>query len=230
MKKLCAFFTGVLFTTIAFCGEFEKPLEHFTELKATGNLKVFLVKGEEEKIKVVNKDAELEDDRILFEVKGSELDISIKNDAFKKWDLEIYVYYKKIVTIQATKGGWVEAQDELEGDKIELSCRGDGVIKAKLACETVDCSIFTSGTMRLSGEVSIAEYKVSTGGFISGVAVEAERVVAKISTGGDISCHATQKMDLKVNMGGTIKYKFDGKKGDFKEKVSLGGEIKEIKD
>lgn len=230
MKKLYYLLTLLFFFNYSFAGEIEKELEHFTTITATGNMKVFMEQGDSEKIKIVNNDSELEDDRILFELKGSELKISIKNDGFKKWDLQIHVSYKKILNINAKKGAWIETKNDLVGDEVELSCTTDGVIKAHLACEIVKASVLTSGTIRLSGKADVAEYKVTTGGFITGLNVDAKTVSAKVTTGGEISCSSTDKMDLKVSVGGTIKYKYSGEDSNFTEKVSMGGTIKKLKD
>ena len=148
----------------------------------------------------------------------------------KKWELEIHITYKKVLNINAKKGVWIETKNKLVGDEIELSCTTDGVIIANVECETVKASVFTSGTIRLSGVASIAEYKITTGGFITGLQVDAETVMAKVTTGGEISCFATKKMDLKVSVGGKIKYRFQGDKSNFTEKISIGGNIIKMKD
>ena len=220
------FFLTVLFSAVTlFAGNTEKKLDHFNEVKASGNFKVFLIKSDEEKAIIVNNDEELTDDKIQVEVKGSTLNIGTQEVGFKKYDLEIKIYYTDMLSITATNEAWIEAENDLEGEKVELTCRTGGIVKAKLACKTVDCSIFTSGTMRLSGETEVGEYKVSTGGFISAIDLKAKTVDAKISTGGEISCHGTEKMDLKVTMGGTIKYRFDGDKSNLNAKTSIGGDI-----
>lgn len=230
MRKLTLLLTFTLSFILSFAGDFEKEVDYFTSVSASGNFKVFLVKGEENSIVVENKDDELTDERVVAIVKGSELSLSIQSDAFKKWDLTITVTYTKLLNVHAKKGAWIEGLSPLSGDELELSCTGDGVIKAELDCETVNCSIFTSGTMRLTGKAKIADYKVSTGGFISGIGVTVETVVAKVSTGGEISCYATKKIDMKVNTGGTIKYKYDGDAGNLSEKVVITGDIKKIQD
>ena len=229
MKKLAYLLSLIFLANFSFAGEIEKELDHFTSVTVIGNFKVFLEQGEKEHIEILNEDEELEDERIMYEVKGSELKISIKNDAFKKRELTIHVYYKKMLNIEARKGAWVETKNQLVGDEIELSCVTDGVIIANVECETVKASVFTSGTIRLSGTASIAEYKVTTGGFITGLQVDAKTVSAKVATGGEISCFATEKMDLKVSAGGRIKYKYEGEESNFTEKVSMGGNIEKIK-
>lgn len=230
MKKLFTLLTAVLLLSPAIAGEFEKELGHFTSISVTGNFKVILSPGEKESAKIINKDEELEDERVELEIKGTELKIGIKNDVVKKWDMEIHITYTKLLNIDASKGGWVEVTAGLQGEEIELSATTDAVIVAQLACETVKASVLVSGTIRLTGTADIAEYKVTTGGFITGLNVKAKTVSAKITTGGEISCYASEKMDLKVSMGGTIKYLFDGEASNFTEKVAVGGNIEKYKE
>lgn len=217
----------VLLTTNLLAGEFEQKLEDFNTLTVQGNFEVYLEKGDTPGAKIVNTDTELTDEEIQFLQKGADLKITTKGNSLKKFSLKIYLTYTSIVEINCKNGGWLETKNALEGDKVTLSCTTDGVIHAQLSCKNVEASILTGGTIRLSGNTDIADYKVNAGGFISGKEVTAKTVVAKVSSGGDISCHGTEKMELKASIG-TIKYVFDGDKKNFTEKATLGATIKEF--
>ena len=123
----------------------------------------------------------------------------------------------------------MKCENPLEGDEIELKCSQDAIISAELACETVRASIVTDGDIKLRGTAKIADFKVNVGGFISAVNLEAGDVTAKVATGGEISCWGTEKMDLKVNTGGTIKYRFDGDDSKVSQKTVIAGNIEKIK-
>lgn len=215
----------VLTSSTLLAGEFEKELETFNSITVQGNFEVYIEKGDKAHAKVVNTDAELLDEQIEFQQKGADLKITTKGNSLRKLSLKIYVTYTSLVEITTRNAGWIECKSVLEGEKVTISCATDGVIHAKLACKSVEAAVLTGGTVRLSGEVDIADYKVNAGGFISGKDVKAKEVVAKINSGGDISCHGTEKMELKTTIG-TIKYIFGGDKANFKEKATLGGEIK----
>ena len=228
MKKSILLLFLISLVNFSFAGEFEKDLESFNTLTVAGNFEVYLVKGEKNSAKIVNTDPELLDEQIEFIHKGAELKITTQGNSLKKMSLKIYITFVKVLNLNAKNGGWIETKDALEGDEIEISCTTDGVVHAKLACSNVKASVVTGGTIRLNGTADIAEYKVSTGGFVSGKDVIARQVTSKVSTGGDISCHGTEKMDLKVSAGGTIKYIFDGEIANFTEKVTIAGEIKKF--
>lgn len=224
MKRILTL-TLILAMNVTFAGEFEKELTTFNTITVAGNFEVYLSKGEKEGAKVVNTDAELLDEDVEFIQKGADLKITTKGNSLRKLGLKIYITYTSIVEITCRNGGWLEAKNPLEGEKITLSCATDAVIHTQLSCKSVEASVLSGGTIRLSGAVDIADYKVSAGGFVSGKEVVAKTVIAKISSGGDISCHATEKMDLKTSIG-TIKYTFDGDKKNFTEKATLKGVIK----
>jgi len=215
----------ILPATLVLAGEFEKKLETFNSITVQGNFEVYLEKGDAPSAKVVNTDAELLDEQIVFDQKGADLKITTKGNSLRKLSLKVYVTYTSLVELTTRNAGWIECKGALEGEKVTISCATDGVIHAKLACKSVEASVLTGGTIRLSGTVDIADYKINAGGFISGKDVKAKEVIAKINSGGDISCHGTEKMELKTTIG-TIKYIFDGDKANFKEKATLGGEIK----
>ncbi|MBD3637044.1 MAG: DUF2807 domain-containing protein [Crocinitomicaceae bacterium] len=230
MKNLYTLLALIAFTNFSFAGEVEDDLDDFTTVVANGNYKLFLKKGDQPHIKVVNNEPELEDDQIAWEVKGGELKVDIKKSIFKKLELEIYVTYNEISTIEAKGGAWINVEDVLTGNEVELKCASNGIISIELDCKTVKASVApgSNGEIKLKGKAENADLKVMTGGFISAIHLEAKEVVAKVSTGGDISCWATEKMDLKVSISGTIKYTFDGDKSNFNEKTT-GGEIKKYK-
>lgn len=211
--------------TMAFSGEFEKKLETFNSITVQGNFEVYLKKGEAPAAKVVNTDADLLDEQIIFDQKGADLKITTKGNSLRKLSLKVYVTYTSLVELTTRNAGWIECKETLDGEKVTISCATDGVIHAKLACKSIEAAVLTGGTIRLSGAADIADYKVNAGGFISGKDVVAKEVVARINSGGDISCHGTEKMELRTTIG-TIKYIFDGDKANFKEKATLGGEIK----
>lgn len=228
MKNLFTFLALTFFSAFSFAGEFEKDLDHFTSITVAGNFEVYLEKGEKTHARVVNNEKELTDDRVEFVQKGTDLKVTVKGNNLKKMDLKIYITYTKLFELTARSGGWIQADSPLDGDQIQLTCGSDGVIKAKLACENVEASISVGGTIRLTGEANYADYKVSTGGFISAIGVKTKSTMAKISTGGDISCYATEKMNLKVNAGGTIKYKYEGEESNYNEKVVISGNIQKF--
>ncbi|UKN02943.1 DUF2807 domain-containing protein [Paracrocinitomix mangrovi] len=230
MKNLYTLLALVLCINISFAGEKEEDLSDFTSVESNGNFKLFLKKGDKNHIKVINNEPELEDNQIVWEVKGGKLSLDIKKTLFKKLELEIYVTYNELSTIDAKGGSWIQVENVLTGNEIELNCSTDGIISAELDCKTVNASIAATGNgnIKLRGKADYVNLKVATGGFITAKALEAKEVVAKISSGGEISCWAKEKMDLKVTIAGVIKYIYDGDEANFKEKTT-GGEIKKFK-
>ncbi|MCB9223513.1 MAG: head GIN domain-containing protein [Crocinitomicaceae bacterium] len=229
MKNILTLALLVLSTQV-FAGEFEKDLDAFTTVKANGNFKLFLTKGDKHHVKVENNEPEITDDQVEITVQGGNLDVKIKGNTFKKLELKIYITYEKVLNIDASGGAWIKCESPLEGDEIDLSVRTDGIISAELSCDKVNASIITGKDIRLRGKVGIANLKVSTGGFISAVDLHADEVIAKVSTGGDISCWGSKKMDLKVNTGGTIKYKYDGENesSNVQQKTVIAGNIEKL--
>lgn len=228
MKRLLALFAILTLTTSGFAGEFEKELGEFNKVIAQGNFKLFLTEGEENHIRVENKEPELADENIEITVKGGELKVDIKGSTFKKLELKVYVTYKKISHIESKGASWIKCESKLTGEEIEIKCTQDGYVSAELDCNILRASIITDGDIKLRGKVNIADFKVNAGGFISAVDLKSKDVTAKVSTGGEISVWGTEKMDLKVNTGGTIKYKFDGDESKIAQKTVIAGNIEKI--
>ena len=208
-------------------GHFDVKVDHFTTVNALGNFTVTLIKSDVEKVSVLNDDEELKDEKILVEVDGSELKIKIKNDAYKERELEVIVYYKSLTEIHSKRGIRLTVKETLEADQITLNSYSGGKIKAKVMCETLKCSISKGGSIRVEGQSSIAEYKISAGGTIASVNNKADKILAKVSMGGEVICSANGKLDVEISSGGTVSYK--GDPTEYSEKITLGGKVEKLK-
>ena len=226
MKTLFSIlFLAVLSTSIA--GEFEVKLDDFTELKARGNYKVTLKKGEENVARIINNDPEVDDEKFELEVEGNVLEVKIKGDIAKERDVEIIITYKTLYAIESYRGCWLIAEDVLEGDEITLKVDTGGKIKASVDTKSLTCKILSGGSIRVKGKTDFAEYSISAGGTIGAIDVECPNTLAKVKAGGEVICTANDKLEIKITTGGTVSYK--GTPKELKEKV-LGGTIEKLKD
>lgn len=229
MKKtllITALCLSLLPTAIA--GEFDKTVDPFTSVIATGNFAVIMIESTEEKVHVSNKDTEITDDRILVTVTGGTLDLRIKNDVVRDKPIEITVHYKKIYQIESKKDCKVTVSNVLKGDLFTLICTTGGKIKAEVELSTLKVNISNGGTVNIGGTATTAEYTISTGGTIAAINTKTETTSAKISMLGDINCAVSTKLSVKITSGGTVTYR--GNPASFDEKITLGGTVTKLAD
>jgi len=218
----------VSFLPTANAGEFDKTVDPFTSVVATGNFAVTMTESTEEKVHVINKDTEITDDRILVTVTGGTLDLRIKNDVVRDKPIEIIVYYKKLFQIESKKDCKLTVTSPIKGDLFTFICTTGGKIKADVTLTTLKVNISNGGTVNLSGTATTAEYVIGTGGTIAAINVKTETTSAKISLLGDINCNVSKKLTVKITSGGTVTYR--GNPATFEEKITLGGTVTKLAD
>ncbi|NOQ74453.1 MAG: hypothetical protein GQ574_20755 [Crocinitomix sp.] len=215
-----------LLFTVSFgakAGTFEKDLETFTSIRAAGNYKVILKKGDVNKAEIANDDEDVDDDEILLDVVRDELRVRLKADIFKERDIEIVITYKELNLITAKKGCRVVFDTAIEKDKMEFVAESGGKIKAEVKTKKVIASISAGGSIHLKGTTAEAAYNVSAGGTIGAVSLDADKVVATVKAGGEIICTVVNDLNIKITSGGNVSYY--GDPGAFEQKITLGGKI-----
>ncbi|MFT5823425.1 MAG: hypothetical protein ACI8ZM_004686 [Crocinitomix sp.] len=216
----------VLLLTLSFgakAGTFEKDLETFTSIRAAGNYKVILKKGDVNKAEIVNDDEAVDDDEILLDVVRDELRIRLKADIFKEREIEIIITYKELNLITAKKGCRVVFDTPIEKDKMEFVSESGGKIKAEVKTKKVLASISAGGSIHLKGTTDKAEYNVSAGGTIGAVSLDADKVEATVRAGGEIICTVGNDLLIKITSGGNVSYY--GEPKAYEQNITLGGKI-----
>ena len=208
---------------------FELPLDgEFNRVTLMGNYEVTLKKGDEAKVEVINSDDDLDDDRIIAEVKGKELKLRIKMDSYKERDLEIIITYVELQEVTAKYYCVARVEDPLDAKQVELNVESGGKIDATVKdVKRLEVSIATGGSVHVDGNADVAEYKINAGGTIGAASLNATEVIANVSMGGDIICKVDQIFKVKILSGGEVSYIGDPE--TFEQKVTLGGTITRIK-
>jgi hypothetical protein len=207
-------------------GTFELELEDFTSIRAAGNYKVILKKGDVNKAEIVNDDEDVDDDNILLEVVRDELRVRLKADTYKERDIEIVITYKTLNLITAKKGCRVTFDQTIEKNRMEFEAESGGKIKAEVKTKKVIASISAGGSIHLNGTTDEAEYNVSAGGTIGAVSLAADKVIATVKAGGEIICSVENDLSIKITSGGNVSY--FGEPGAYEQNITLGGKIKKM--
>lgn len=205
----------------------QKKVDPFTAIDVTGNYKITMIQGEEEKVIVVNNDIEVTSDKIIIENVGSALTIKIKGDNFKKKDMAVTIYYKNVYTIDAKRGSEVTLQTPLKGEVLTFNCSTGGQVKGAIEATTAKLKISSDGLMVLSGNAKLLEIDISAGGIIQAYDIVAESTAVTVKAGGTVKCTAGKKLSIKITTGGTVSYY--GEPEVFEESVTLGGTITKLK-
>lgn len=222
MKKLITILLLVL-SVSSYAGEKEFKIADFTKITATGNFKVTLIKGTENKVKAINSDQNIDDDQLFAEVQGTELILKLIKDTYKVRKVEYIVYYKEVFELHAKRGAWFKSEELFTNKSLDLNVESGGGIKIKVDCNTVDVVIKNGGTVNISGKSENANFSINKGGNIAAYNLVTTNSNSKVMFGGEILVNVTKSLFAVVKSGGTIKYK--GNPTEVSEEIKLGGKI-----
>ncbi|WP_066755952.1 head GIN domain-containing protein [Crocinitomix algicola] len=208
-------------------GDFTVEVDDFYAVEIQGNFKAKLVKSDKLMVEVFNGEEDLDDSKIVCEVKNKTLKIRIKGDLYSEKDIKVVVHYNELERVEARAGCQIEVMEAIETHRLTLNVEAGGKLKAKFIGEELNASVSAGGSIRVGGNVKNANYKVSAGGTIAAVSVDVPDVNAKVTAGGEIICKATESLKVNITSGGTVSYL--GEPEAFEQKVTLGGTISKLK-
>lgn len=199
----------------------ERNLSAFDKLKVGSEVRVFLTKGNEEKVKIVASGIELSD--VETTVNGKTLQIELSRGIHIDASVELYITYKEIREINVGASGLVSLQNPLTGDKVVLNANTNGQLQAELSLKTVDIKVGQGATMRLSGKTGSMDAKISTGGILSALDIQSDSTYIRVGSGGTAKVNVTQLLDANVRTGGTLIY--SGAPKQDKIKTGIGATV-----
>jgi hypothetical protein len=223
MKKVIVLF-GLLiishFTSICQINE-DRKLPPFDKLNVSSEVKVFMTKGNEEKVKIVATNISLSD--IETSVNGKTLQIELSRGIHIDANVELYLTFKEIRDIKVGASGSISIQSPLVGDKVVLKASTNGQLESELNLKTVDVKVGEGGVVRLSGKTGSIDAKISTGGIISALELQSDSTYVRVGSAGVAKITAVYLLDAVIRTGGTLTY--SGKPKESKIKKGIGATV-----
>lgn len=196
-------------------------LDNFDNIVATNGINVLLRKSSENKAEIKVNNALLSD--VTTEVSNGTLKLKMRPQINKEISILVTVSYKNINSLTATKGASIQTRTVMLTDKLEFNTNTGGEIKAEVECQNLNVEASGSSSISLYGWSERYEAKAGTKGKIDSKKLNAERVIAKASTGGEVWVFPKAYLEAIATMGGTVYY--INKPEDMNERVSSGGEV-----
>lgn len=163
-----------------------------------------------DKIEIINKSGNL---KIRMQLKES----------FAGEKINIVVYYKNLVTIDACEGSYIFSNEVLDQNNLDLVAKEGAEINLKLEVQNLTSRIVSGGVIDISGSTNNHISTVGSGAVLKTKNLSSKQTYINVSTGGEAEIYTTELVDARVNMGGTI-YIYGNPKQVNKKSV-LGGTI-----
>jgi hypothetical protein len=202
----------------------ERKLSAFDKIVISSDIKVYLTKGTEEKVKVKVSGIDLSE--IQTKISGKTLEIDFSRGVHMDAVAELYVTFKEIRNITVGAAGKLSIDSPLVGDKVVFEVNTKGEIDVEIKLNTVDIIASQGGTIRISGTTGSIDAKVSTRGIISATELISDNTYIQVGSAGIAKIYAKNILDANVSLGGTLTY--SGHPKDKNIKTSLGATINEI--
>ncbi len=123
-------------------------------------------------------------------------------------EISIKLYFKNLQDIDASEGSFITCDAVLKQTAIEITTKEGAEIQLKI-------------------DVQKAEIKAVTGGILEAENLQTSQSTISITTGGEADVRASEFVDAKIKVGGTIT--IFGNPKQINKKTILGGTIIESK-
>lgn len=175
----------------------QRVIGSFNKIDVTGEVKVFIVKGDREVVDIKSNDVPLVD--VSTEVKDSVLYISLKKSKYNKYDAELVVSYKNINSIDIGAAGYVSSNDTLRTNSLQLNAVNGSEFDSDIVVEHLNVKVGQGSIVRLRGFAKNNGSSVSSWGKFSAYDLKTD------STNINIGTKAIAKVFVSNSIVATIK-------------------------
>jgi hypothetical protein len=220
-----------------------RKLSSFNKAAISGPFDVFMEKGNEESVKLVVEN--VSPDKVITEVKGNTLEISLEKGNYRNVKGKIYVTYKSVEAIDKSGSGNLVCNSDLsagtftadlsgsgnvnckkiKAERIWIQKSGSGNIKVE-TMETTDADLSLSGSGDLEvhdGYTKKQSVHISGSGNVRAHGLKSNECAASVSGSGNIDVSISQTLEGIVSGSGNITY--DGDAQVKKMGISGSGRI-----
>ena len=191
-------------------GQSIRDVGNFTEVIASTNVQVKLIKADNQKVefKMISGDEE----SLVTEVKNNVLIIKIENGKHSwgnKSKASVKVYYTQLTGIEAKAGASIKSDELIYTTNMDVEVSSGAKADLEIEAENIDVEVSSGGKLKLEGSAKTGELEVSTGGNLDASSLVCDNVSADASSGGRIQVHVNKKLKADASSGGSIRYKGD---------------------
>lgn len=224
MKRILTITFGILMAGLSMAQNDEvRELPFFDKIKVSGQVKVFLEKGDREMATIKASDIVVSD--ITVEVVGKTLEIKLKKDSKKQAKAEVFVKYRELRDVSVAAAAYVSMNDTLKVDKLVLNVITTSEFDSDIIANTIDVKVGQGSSVRLRGSVQNYEASVSTKGILSALELKADSAFVTVGSGAIAKIYAKELIEAKVRAAGNLTY--TGNPMQKNIKTSIGSSVRE---
>ncbi|WP_419212657.1 head GIN domain-containing protein [Maribacter sp. X9] len=216
--------TTLLLCSTLFClaqGTVTHTLGKFTELKVYDRIVVNLIKGDVNKLVILDKDKA---DIKILESDGTLKLKLLRENFLASSPVDIQLYYTEPLTvIDANENAKITASTVLKGLEVEIMAQEAAYVSLALNTEFATVKSISGSEIQLKGTTKVQDVYVNTGAKVFNKNLKTEETTVMVLAGGYAEVHGTAKVITKVKAGSTIIVY--GKPKNLEKDDTFGGKI-----
>lgn len=179
----------------------------FTHVESGGSWDVFIKKGSKDEVKLVSTNISL--NKVLTEVDGDELKISLERGSYEKLGLTVYVTVRNLDGIGTSGSGDMIVESDFGADEFSIGLSGSGKIEMKnIMAEEINIGMSGSGNVTIAGgSAEVITIGQSGSGILNALELKGESVNVGKSGSGETYIGVTESLTVGSSGSGNVYYK-----------------------
>jgi hypothetical protein len=204
-----------------------RTVDKFDGIDLATSADIKLTQGSPQSVTLEGRAKDLE--KIVTEIKGSNLRIDTKSGSWNVKKITIYITVENINELHISGSGSIVAQNQINTNNLSLHISGSGSLEiGDLKALNINSHISGSGSVKLSGksaEVKQHEVHISGSGDVVANELQTQTVDVHISGSGGCKVNASDKLVARISGSGCVYY---SGKPVIDASVSGSGKVKEM--
>ena len=184
-----------------------RNIHGFNSLKVSSGIDVFITQSDDEYLRLRADENLME--HIKTEVEDGKLRIYTDVNIRMAKSKNVYLGYKKLVSVQISSAGDVEGENTMQADDLELKLSSAGDLKLEVTADEIKLGISSSGNATLSGRTGYLDADLSSAGNLNAFDLETARAEVSVSSAGNARVYVTDEARFRCSSAGDIVYKGD---------------------
>lgn len=230
MKKLALFALTIMLSTTILAQDDTRTFDDFSRLSASTSVKIELIKSNTNKAEIWIEDGDLGD--LYTDQSGERLKIYWKSkdwgNKMRKRNARIKLYYSDLEAINVSAGAMVHGDELIRAEDFDLQASSGGGVEIMVKADRIDADVSSGGWVEIKGTTDRLNVDASSGGSFRGADLEAKKVIAEASSGGNARVWATEMIEADASSGGNVKYKGNPTKKDISSGKWSGGSVRSM--
>lgn len=193
----------------------------FSRVRVSSGIDLYIEQGDKVSL-TVEADENLHD-YIVTEVRGDQLRIYVDGNIWRAKARKVHLTVTDIEELKATSGSDAVSKGVIKAEELEVGTSSGADMRIEVEAKYVTSSSSSGSDLKISGTAETHETSASSGSSVYAYGLKAKEVTARVSSGADISVHATESISARASSGGDIRYKGSPKK--VSKKTSSGGGV-----